>query len=145
MQKLGVSGFLPHFELPAAPDGDPVRLRESGGKITVLVTVHGASCTGCLDYVRSLTAIAGELEVWDGRLLVVVPGELHAAARLPAPAARVLADEHARIADASHATVLVADRFGQIFHASDAGASHELPPAHELEGWLKYLGTLCPE
>jgi hypothetical protein len=56
----------------------------------------------------------------------------------------VVSDQRARIADGS-LKMVVADRFGQIFHISVAGASHDLPRPAELTEWLKFLGTLCPE
>jgi hypothetical protein len=41
--------------------------------------------------------------------------------------------------------LLVADRYGQIFHVVAAPVGHVFPSARELTEWLKYLGTLCPE
>lgn len=131
------------MELPALPEGVPVQLRGAGGKITLLVTLHSAHCAGCREYLASLSPISGEFDAWDARLLVIVPGWV--ASGLTAPLVRVLSDEHGLIADPASASVIVADRYGQIFDAVRAGASHELPSARELAEWLKYLGTLCPE
>ncbi len=145
MENLSITSFLPDIDLPSAADGNPVHLRESGGKTTVLVTVHSARCRGCREYLDGLAPIAGEFDVWDGRLLILVPGALAEAARLRPPFGKVLADEHGHVADPASASVIVADRYGQIFHAARAGAAHDLPSARDLEEWLKYLGTLCPE
>ena len=41
--------------------------------------------------------------------------------------------------------ILVADRYGQVFHLRSAGAEHALAEPRELEEWLKYLATQCPE
>ncbi len=143
--ELSIGGFLPNIDLPSVLNGTPVPLRGSGGKTTVLVTVHSAHCAGCREYLDRLAAAAGEFEIWDGRLAVLVPGAPAGAARFEAPFGTVLADEHGRLADPASASVLVADRYGQIFHAVRAGTTHDLPSARELEEWLKYLGTLCPE
>ena len=122
-----------------------MQLRETGGKITVLVTLHSAHCAGCREYLDSLSRISGEFDAWDARLLVVVPGPPALARSLVTPFGKALSDEHGSIADPASASVIVADRYGQIFDAVRAGASHELRSPRELAEWLKYLGTLCPE
>lgn len=138
---LPVTSFLPYLELPALPDHASVQLRETGGKITVLVTLHSAECAGCREYIDSLSPLAAEFDEWDARLLVIVPGSRG----VPAPFGRVLSDVDSSIADPASASVIVADRYGQIFAAVPSGASHELPPPRELVEWLKFIGTLCPE
>ncbi|HWR54657.1 MAG TPA: hypothetical protein VN428_26350 [Bryobacteraceae bacterium] len=145
MQNLSVTDFIPIIQLPSVRNGALVQARESGGKTTLLVTLHSASCAGCREYLDSLAPLAGELDAWDGRLLVIVPGALSEAALVSAPVGNVLADEHCRIADPASASVIVADRYGHVFDAIHTGASHKLPSPRELEEWLKYLGTLCPE
>ncbi len=118
-----------------------MQLRETGGKITVLVTLHSGQCAGCREYLAGLSPVSNDFDVWDARLLVIVPGTAAAAP----PFGKVLLDERASIADPASASVVVADRYGQIFEAVHAGASHALPSPRELAEWLKYLGTLCPE
>ncbi len=116
---------------------------------------HSAAETQCAEYVRALSAAAAGLKDWDGRTIVVVPaGERAAGAALQtrAPGLTVLVDragpEGARAragVPATSAAILVADRFGDVWHGYDAGAGHALPDVRELEAWLRYLGTLCPE
>jgi hypothetical protein len=142
---LAVTGFVPDIELPSARSGSAVRLNLPAGQTTVLVTVHSARCAGCQEYVSGLAPASGEFEVWEGRLLVVVPEPPGAARQMQAPFGQVLSDEAGRVADPGSASVIVADRYGHIFQATHAAASHQLPPVRELEEWLKYLGTLCPE
>lgn len=141
---LAVATLLPDIQLPSAPDGDAVQIREHGGRTTVLVTVHSSHCPGCQQYLDQLASLAGEFDVWDARLLVVVPGPTNSAAIRP-PFGKLLADESVRLAKPDCATVSVADRYGEIFHTANAGSSHDLTPARDLPEWLKYLGTLCPE
>ncbi len=110
----------------------------------MLATIHSARCAGCRGYLDSLSPLAHEFEVWDARLLVIAPGPLRETATPPAQFGKVLSDENGEIADPASASVIVADRYGQIFDAVHAGTSHALPP-REIAEWLKYLGTLCPE
>jgi hypothetical protein len=145
LSNLSIADFLPAIELPSARNHAAVPVRESAGKTTVLVTLHSANCTGCREYVNSLAPLAGELDAWDGRLLVAVPGAPREVELVRSPVGTILADEHGLIADPASASVIVADRYGHIFDAVYAGASHRLPGPRELEEWLKYLGTLCPE
>lgn len=119
----------------------PLRDVSGGGRTTVLFTLHGAECAGCLQYLEKLAPASGEFDVWDARLLVIVPE----ARGVPTPFGKVLADEHGRVADPAWASIVVADRYGHIFHVARAGMAHDLPPVRELEEWLKFLGTLCPE
>lgn len=126
-------------------EGAPVQLREAGGKATVLVTLHSARCAGCREYVDGLSPLSHEFDVWDARLLVIVPGPAADTRSVRAPFGQTLLDEHGVIAEPASASVFVADRYGQIFDMVRAGLSHDLPSAHELSEWLKYLGTLCPE
>lgn len=142
---LSVGAFLPDVQLPAASGPASARLRETGGKITALLTLHSAQCAGCLDYLDRLRPISEEFSDWDARLLIVVPGPASGVALPTHPFGAVLRDEHGSIADGSCASLLVADRYGQIFEAVHSGPSHELPGPRELAEWLKYLGTLCPE
>jgi hypothetical protein len=62
--------------------------------------------------------MAGEFTAWDAQLLTFEDGK---------------------------AAVIAADRFGQVFYARDAEPEHSFPTPRELQEWLKYLGTLCPE
>ena len=140
-----IASFIPYLELPSAPLGVPVQLRESGGKISVLVAVHSGRCRGCQEYLDGLKPLATEFEVWDARLLVIIPEPVAEAHSTGTPFGRVLSDEDYRFANAGDAFVQVADRFGQVFASVHAGSSHELLAPGEIAEWLRYIGTLCPE
>ncbi|MCW5981833.1 MAG: hypothetical protein KIT09_27355 [Bryobacteraceae bacterium] len=144
IESASIAEFLPDIELPATLGGTPVQVRGSGGKTSVLFAIHGVRCGDCQEYIDQLARIAGGFEVWDAQLLVLAPAPLEEAARLRS-FGTILADEDGRLAASGSAAVIVADRYGQIFHAASCGASHNLPSAREIEEWLKYLGTLCPE
>ncbi len=144
-RSLSVTSFIPDLELPGVREHSPVRLRERGGKLTILLTVHSALCAGCWNYTDSLASISREFDVWDARLLIIVPGRIDDAGQVRVPIGKLLSDKRNAIAESGSATISVADRYGQIYDVVRAGASHTLPSARELAEWLKYLGTLCPE
>lgn len=126
------AGRLPDLTLPSAPDGAPHRLRAPGRLSRVLVLVHGPECEGCAAYARELEGEREEIRAWDGRVLLVGPGEdpegrLAAALGLRPPA------------------VVVADRWGQVHEAREAGEGHDFLPVAEIVSWLRYLAIQCPE
>jgi hypothetical protein len=145
VQNLAPGAFLPNIDLPRVVDRGVIHVGDSSGKTTVLLTVHSPDCAMCREYLDRVAGIAGEFDVWDARLLVLVPATVSDAARLRAPFGVVAADPHGAIAGAGSASLIVADRYAQVFYSVHAGASHDLPSGRDLEQWLKYLGTLCPE
>lgn len=140
---LAVERFLPDIQL-ASPRG-AVALRGAAGQTTILVSVHSAGCAGCRRYLAELASSAAEFAAWDGRLLIAVPGPETGTEALQLPFGTVLADQGQRISSPGEAGVIVADRYGQIYEVCRTGAGHEFPPPRQLEEWLKFLGTLCPE
>lgn len=78
----------------------------------------------------------------DQGLAAEVGAEVGTAVDVLVDAERVLLD---RVGAIDGPVVLVADRYGQIFEIMQAGAEHALPEPRELEEWLKYLATQCPE
>jgi hypothetical protein len=97
------------------------------GRTTVLVSTHSAACEGCRQYVDALAPSSAEFEVWDARLVVLTPGPAN------------------QVASPGEAAVIVADRYGHIYDACYTGEGHAFPSPRQLEEWLKFLGTLCPE
>jgi peroxiredoxin len=144
-ERLAITQLLPAIELPSAKTGAPVQLRPSMGRTTVIVSVHSTACEGCRAYAGELASGAGEFEAWDARLVVVVPGPAAGAERFEPRFGTVLVDPAHRISSPADAGVIVADRWGQIYDACYAGGGHQFPARRQLEEWLKFLGTLCPE
>jgi hypothetical protein len=124
LDELQVAQMLPDIELPPHHGGPPISLRPARSETSVILWMHPPGCRECESYLKSLAEIRDEFRVWEGRLLVVSGSE-----QLPAKGAGVI----------------VADRYGQVFHIALAGPRHTLPPPRELAEWLKFLGTLCPE
>jgi hypothetical protein len=147
---LTVADFLPYLELPS-PGGGRVALRHGGRHATAVVVVHDATCDACRRYVAQVGAAADDLAAWDGRVVVLVPGSLGDAAAFTsalelAPAVKVVAtdaDDAAALVEG--AGVLIADRYGHVYDVTTAGNGHALPAPRELEEWLKFLATQCPE
>jgi hypothetical protein len=72
-------------------------------------------------YRSMLSAGAADFADWDGRVIVAdADGE---------PAHRLL----------------VVDRYRQVYAVQEATDAGELPDAHELAEWFRFLATACPE
>lgn len=136
---LDIADFVPPLEL-SARDGSTVPLRPREDRTTLIVTVHGPECGECRDYLRALGGLQDDLRLWDARMLIVSP-----APGVEAPLGTVLADPRRQLPETGSASVLVCDRYGQIFEAFHAGAAHSLPAPRDLSETLKFIGTLCPE
>jgi peroxiredoxin len=147
--RLATGGRLPEMALPAAEGGGRLPLNPPGRLTPVLAAVHGAACEECRAWLHRLAAAADELREWDGRVLVIVPGEVDGAARIAAdlPFA-VAADAEGAFAARTGiggAGVVIADPWGEVFHVACAGAGHDLPGADEVVEWVRYLAVQCPE
>ncbi|HEX7123605.1 MAG TPA: redoxin domain-containing protein [Gemmatimonadaceae bacterium] len=143
---LAVGAFLPYLELQSAT-GRSVQLRSPGRSSTVLVRIHHARCAECLAYLEELSRAVSDFAAWDGRVVVVVPGTMADAERAKAGPARpftVLADEEHQV-PLDGAAVVIADRYDQIYHLAEAGEGHALPSPVDIEDWLRYIATQCPE
>lgn len=72
-------------------------------------------------YASSLAASAADFADWDGRVLVLEPdaGPMH--------------------------RLLVVDRYRQVYAIHEAADAAELPDAHALSEWFRFLATACPE
>jgi peroxiredoxin len=148
---LGRGARLPELTLPSAAGGAEIALRAPGRRAPVVVQVDEAECEACDDFLTRLAAEKEEIAEWDGRVVVVVPGEAAAAARLqerlalPFP---VLADPDHRLSariGTDAASVLVADQWGEIHMSERIGVGATPPTAAEIVEWLRYLAIQCPE
>jgi peroxiredoxin len=130
--------------------GEPVALRGGRGPRILLLT-HAPDCAACNRYLRGITRHAAEFSEWDGRLLVVVPGSAGESGALAGdnlPGARVLADPEQRLTrqlGLGGAAVVIADEWGEIYFAVDAGVEHELPAPVEILEWVRFVSIQCPE
>ena len=72
-------------------------------------------------YVAHLRASTSRFADWDG-VLVTLPADEEPSQRL-----------------------LVVDRYGQVYEATDAADASALPNADALVEWFRFLATACPE
>ena len=150
---LAVGDRLPPLTLPSADGGPPVEWRDTSRGAAVLVLPHSADCRACRAYLETLAAGDEAVRLWGGRTLALLPAGVDEArafareCRLPFPVIPDPDGDARRRCGvlASAAAVLVADRWGQLYDVAVAGAGHELPSADEVEAWLRFLATQCPE
>lgn len=150
---------LPALTLSDTSERRAVRLRAHTREATVMLLLPVR--TGPLPSpLRRLLAAEREMRRWDGRLVVVVAEEdEESVVRMlreevaDSPPSTVLADpsgdlrQHFGLATDGVA-LLIADRWGQIYHAAEASPGGEhgaLPGPDGVVEWLKYLATQCPE
>lgn len=153
-QSRELTAKLPYVALERVGRAGEENLRRQERFARAVFFTHGGGCAECAAYARTLAGAVPALADWDARVLVVFPpGDRAAATSLAeeAPGLSVLLDTASTRARSTagvrpeSAALLVADRFGDLWHGYDAGAGHRLPDIRELEDWLRYLGTLCPE
>jgi hypothetical protein len=141
-----------HFEvggrLPAlsAPDGRHIWRPQYTRSNMVLAVLHGSGCEICAAYAGVLAAERPSFHAWDGRLVLALPagdpgaGPRGAGAAAAPPPAATVPDTFG-----GAPRIIIADRFGQIYHLEDAGPAHALPEPRALEEWLRFIATQCPE
>ncbi|MDX1675025.1 MAG: hypothetical protein R3314_09545 [Longimicrobiales bacterium] len=154
MREIQVGDRLPKLRLPRAGEQKAVRpLRGSHRDAVVVVALHDPGCDRCRDYLQALVGAASDFRTWDGSTRAVTDAgagaaglqeELGDRVDVLVDADRALLD---RVAPGAGPVTLVADRYGQVFHiaAPGDGDPHPAMEPRELEEWLKYLATQCPE
>ncbi|MFL5386364.1 MAG: TlpA family protein disulfide reductase [Longimicrobiaceae bacterium] len=135
---------LPDLALPSA-SGGVHRLRGGGRRSPVLV--HASPCAACDAFVARLGHAAAALREWDGEVMVVAPAD---GGGEPArdPGFPLLRDPEARVASALGVrapAVVIADQWGEVHEAREAGEEHRFPTEAEIEQSLRYLAIQCPE
>ncbi len=146
MDPIVAGALLPGVSLPPAPSGALVDLRGGRGP-QVLIVMHSPACEECRGYVRAcLGSDIVRGSEWGGRLVVVVPGELAAAAALAEaiPDAAVLADSEGKLARGG-AMIVIADEWGEVYFVGSAGARHDFPGSAEITEWVRFIAIQCPE
>jgi hypothetical protein len=143
-----------------------LRWRDPARGSTVAVFLQSDDRAADLAYLRGLTESARDFQSWDGRVIAVVPrlepssGE--SGQGLPSAGPELDTDGTDRSApihlvtqptgEAEHCgvrggedAVLIADRWGQIYHGARGEAPDALPTPAEIEEWLQFIATQCPE
>jgi hypothetical protein len=138
---FSVGGRLPPL---ARPDGVTVWRPQYTRHAVVLAVLHGEGCEPCTRYRDALVRSQDDFRAWDGRLVVAGP------ALGRSPGVTQVADSSGGVSGVIDTfggapRVIVADRFGHIYHVEDGGPTHALSEPRELEEWLRFIGTQCPE
>ena len=137
---------LPDLTLPEALGGT-VRLGDFHGRRNlVLFWTHPAGCAPCESLLRELSDNLALLQSEDAEVLAIVPGAPVRTAELKERLAiafplLVAAEEPA----CGQLSMLVADRFGEIFVAARAVEADQLPGGAQLAEELAFIQLQCPE
>jgi hypothetical protein len=119
-----------------------VRLRPTGDRSVLIVMIH-PGCSDCAAWVEKLAAQKDEIGSWKGDVRLV---EDRAAER--SYPFRVLADSEKQLGQAlklAAPAVIVADQWGEIHEAAEAGEEHRFLPIESAVEWVRHLATSCPE
>lgn len=102
-------------------------------------------------YLDELSTAAPDLTSWGARILVIMPGG-NGSIQTPeggAPPVTVVTEMDAEAArtgiGSGEDAIIIADRWGQVYYIARTTTTQELPDPGEIEGWLRYLATQCPE
>ncbi len=142
---------LPNLSLPDTSRHHRQSLLAPGVSATVVVLTHASGCAECRAYLDTLAANRQSLLDWEGRVVVVLPEppeEAERSAELELQPFLLLADPDARVTSAAKVeppATIIADRSGEVHISHEAGAQHQFLPPNEVEDWVRYLATQCPE
>lgn len=146
IDRLNKGDRLPDLIFPEA-SGGLVRLCDFRGRRNlVLFWAHAAGCAPCEELLRELRDSLALLQNEDAEVLAVVPGPPIRTAALKERLAigfplLVAAEESA----CGQVSMLVADRFGEIFAVARADEADQLPGGARLAEELAFIQLQCPE
>jgi len=141
---IGVGEILPSLVF-SGPGGEPVAPLPAN-QASLLVVVHPGSCPECATYLDEVAEVALDLRSWATRV-VGVGTECAPDLHLPFPLLRDDAGvtrQRLRIGG-QDATVILADRWGEVFEVATVGADHRFPPAGQLVESAKIVDLSCGE
>jgi hypothetical protein len=139
---LNPSRRLPDLTLPDAREATPVRLRPTGDRSVLIVMIH-PECPDCAGWLEKLAEQKEEIGSWKGDVRLVA----NEAGQLSYPF-RQLLDSENRLAHAlgiAAPAVVIADQWGGIHEAAEAGEEHHFLPIESTVEWIRHLATSCPE
>jgi hypothetical protein len=142
---------LPDTTLIGGPGADGLAIPSPSRNALVLFLLPRET-SAWIPYLRGVAAKVDDLQQWYSEVVAVVPGDADSARELRVPVSplRTAAEaepvlrERTGVAD-EQAALLVVDRYGQLYHAAIAERPDQLPGVTELEEWVRFLATQCPE
>lgn len=149
--------LIPNWQFTST-DGAPVSMVEYRQKKNVVLAFAGdKDCDHCRVLLRSLAAGHREIRAQDAEVLAVIAGSLDDARQVKARDRlpyTVVADEGGRVhrevgalgeGETPVVTVLVADRFGEVYSTYRESKHQALPTVGEIVDWLQFIELQCPE
>ncbi|HSL72589.1 MAG TPA: hypothetical protein VK864_20230 [Longimicrobiales bacterium] len=143
MAKAGALGLrrVPAAELESPTGSVALRAPDLGSP--VLLFVRDAALTGAEAYIAAVEAHLADLRDWYGRPLLVTERAVRQGAL---PCVQAGPDVWQEIGIGPHPMALIiADRWGVVYHAVATQAMTDLPGPDEIEEWVRFLATQCPE
>lgn len=134
---------LPPLSLAGKGEAPSLDLRSGRGP-RVVVTLHERPCRDCEGYLDSLAGALDEAREWGGEILALAPGSRSGKWSGTPPEIPVF-DDPERVLASGRAAAFVADRWGEVYFAAEAGQGHGLPEVGELVSWLRFIAIQCPE
>lgn len=138
------------------PDGTTLSTRDFYMRRNLgLVFTHGPECAACRALLRDLSRQYAAAQAEAGELIAVIPASPETVSRLRDDldiSFPVVVDDggaiHRRYGLANPdgtpaAAIIVADRYGTIFHTSVADEEHRMMGAEEVPGWLEFIACQC--
>jgi peroxiredoxin len=148
---------LRFFDLPEAR-GSQIRLWDYRGRRNLVIFfMDDVECSYCRKLLRMLSATYNDITAEEAEVLAVVQAppsktvSLKHELGLPYP---VLSDASGEVfrryglldADKKpQVAIVIADRFGEVYHVSLVAKKHSLLSAEEILSWLKFIEVQCPE
>ncbi|MGH7462112.1 MAG: hypothetical protein ACREMA_13960 [Longimicrobiales bacterium] len=132
---------LPPLQLEHA--GEPVRLDAPELGALALLFVRTPLLPAARAYIESWEQKRTDLMFWLGRPILISDGELPGG-QLTTAMAPASAWEALGIGPHDGA-LIITDRWSVIYVARSTRTFSDLPPVTEVEEWLRYLATQCPE
>ena len=135
---------VPAVTLAGAMGGPQGALRGSRGP-RVFVTLHDVRCPRCIEYVAEIGSIRDSLEGWGADVLVIGPEGAEAGAGPLAALEIPVLEDPTRLVASGRLAVIIADRWGEVYFASDPDGLHDAIPGAEVLEWVKFVSIQCPE
>jgi peroxiredoxin len=132
--------------------GQPVQLWQYLQRSNVVLFFHhGINCTACEAFLQELAAHLDAYRQEEAAVLAIGPDEpaenRQQAARLrhpfpflSDPAGRVIAQQ-----GLASPSLIIADRWGDIWAAWLGGTNHQFPSRQDILQWLSFIEAQCPE
>ena len=127
----------------AQPKGDHLRLDAPELGSPAMLFVRDRALEVARPYINGWETRLAELKGWYGRPLLVTEERTP---DTPIPAALATAQQWQELGIEPDASALIiADRWGLVYASQQTTTFRDLPSAEEVEEWLRFLATQCPE